>query len=69
METLIIEGDSEQIAALKAFLKTVGISFKTETETTEYLLSNSTNKKELLASMQEADQGRTTKVSLDEIWK
>jgi len=49
METLIIQGDSEQIATLKAFFKTVGINFKTEQEqdSTSYLLSNSANRSEL----------------------
>ncbi|WP_439585462.1 hypothetical protein [Dyadobacter bucti] len=71
METLIVQGDSEQIATLKAFLKTVGINFKTEHEqdSTSYLLSNSANRSELLDSIKEADEGKTKKVGLDEIWK
>ncbi len=69
METLIVQGDSEQIAALKAFLKTVGINFKTEQDSTSYLLSNSANRSELLDSIKEADEGKTKKVGLDEILK
>ncbi|MCF0052978.1 hypothetical protein MUK70_19680 [Dyadobacter chenwenxiniae] len=71
METLIIQGDDEQISTLKAFLKTVGINYQTcqEQDTTDYLLSNSTNKTELLDSIQEAKDGKTRKIGLDDIWK
>ena len=71
METLIIQGDGEQISTLKAFLETVGISYRTlqDGDTTEYLLSNSTNKTELLDSIQEAKDGKTRKIGLDDIWK
>ncbi|MCF2491223.1 hypothetical protein [Dyadobacter sp. CY347] len=71
METLIIQGDNEQISTLKAFLETVGISYKTcqDQDTTDYLLSNSTNKTELLDSIQEAKDGKTRKIGLDDIWK
>ncbi|WP_439557106.1 DUF2683 family protein [Dyadobacter sp.] len=69
METLIIQAESEQIAALKAFFKSVGIQFKTEQDTTEYLVSTEANRKELIDSMQEAQEGKTQKVNLDDIWK
>ncbi len=69
METLIIQAESEQIAALKAFFKSVGITFKTELDTTEYLMSNEVNRKELADSIQEAKEGKTQKVHLDDIWK
>ncbi|MCE7067953.1 hypothetical protein [Dyadobacter sp. CY326] len=71
METLIIQGEGEQISTLKAFLATVGISYKTvqEEDTTDYLLSNSTNKTQLLDSIQEAKDGKTRKLGLDDIWK
>lgn len=69
METLIIEGNSEQIDALKAFLKAVGMKFKAETDATDYLLSNSANKTELLNSLNEAKTGKTRKIDLDDIWK
>jgi hypothetical protein len=69
METLIVQGDSDQISTLKAFLRTVGIEFKTEADATDYLLSSSANKKELIDSINEANEGKTKKVSLDDIWK
>lgn len=69
METLIIEGDNDQIATVKAFLKSVGINFRTEQDATEYLLSNSSNKTELLDSVKEAQGGNTRKIGLDDIWK
>ncbi|TLV00687.1 hypothetical protein [Dyadobacter luticola] len=69
METLIVEGDSQQIATLKEYLKTIGISFRSEQDTTEYLLSNPSNKTELLDSIAEADLGKTKKIGLDDIWK
>jgi hypothetical protein len=69
METLIIEGNSEQIGALKAFLRAVGMNFKTESDATDYLLSNSANKTELLESIKEAKDGKTRKIDLDDIWK
>lgn len=69
MATLIIEGDNDQIATVKAFLKSVGISFRAEQDATEYLLSNSSNTTELLDSIQEAREGNTRKIGLDDIWK
>jgi hypothetical protein len=71
METLIIQGDNEQISTLKAFLQTVGLSYTTcrEQDATDFLLSNSTNKTELLDSIQEARDGKTRKIGLDDIWK
>ena len=69
MATLIIEGDNDQIATVKAFLKSVGISFRTEQDATEYLLSNSSNKTELLDSIKEARDNNTRKLGLDDIWK
>ncbi len=69
MATLIIEGDNDQIATVKAFLKSVGIGFRTEQDTTEYLLSNSSNKTELLDFIEEAKAGKGQKLGLDDIWK
>jgi hypothetical protein len=63
METLIIEGNSEQIGALKAFLKAVGMTFKTEIDATDYLLSNSANKTELLESIKEARTEKPEKLT------
>lgn len=69
MATLIIEGDNDQIATVKAFLETVGIRFRTEHDATDYLLSNSSNTTELLDSIREAKDGNTLKLGLDDIWK
>lgn len=69
MATLIVEGDNDQIATVKAFLKSVGINFRTELDATDYLLSNSSNKTELLDSIKEAREGNTRKIGLDDIWK
>lgn len=69
MATLIIEGDNDQIATVKAFLETVGIRFRTEQDATDYLLSNSSNTTELLDSIKEAKDGNTLKLGLDDIWK
>ncbi|MNL50483.1 hypothetical protein D3C87_1735020 [compost metagenome] len=69
MATLIIEGDNDQIATVKAFLKSVGINFRTEQDDTEYLLSSSSNKTELLDSIKEARDNTTRKLGLDDIWK
>jgi hypothetical protein len=69
MATLIIEGDNDQIATVKAFLETVGIRFWTEQDATDYLLSNSSNTTELLDSIKEARDGKTQKIGLDDIWK
>ncbi|MCF0071902.1 hypothetical protein LZD49_15600 [Dyadobacter sp. CY261] len=69
MATLIIEGDNDQIATVKAFLETVGITFRAEQDTTEYLLSNSSNTTELLDSIEEARAGKTHQLGLDDIWK
>jgi len=69
METLIIEGDNDQIATVKAFLKSLGINFRSEQDATEYLLSNSSNKTELLDSVKEALDGNTRTIGLDDIWK
>ncbi|SDF25415.1 hypothetical protein SAMN04487996_109319 [Dyadobacter soli] len=69
MATLIIEGDNDQIATVKAFLNSVGINFRTEQDATEYLLSNSSNTTELLDSVKEALDGNTRTIGLDDIWK
>lgn len=69
MATLIIEGDSDQIDTVKGFLKTLGITFRTEQDATDYLLSSTANKTELLDSIKEARAGNARKVDLDDIWK
>lgn len=67
MATLIIEGDNDQIATVKAFLQSAGIGFRTEQDATDYLLSNSANTTELLKSIEEAKAGKKETLRLDDI--
>ena len=69
METLIIHAESDKIEIVKNFLKNIGISFQIEQDETDYLTSTDANKRELLKSIREVEEGKTKKINLDDIWK
>ncbi|MFN3487930.1 MAG: hypothetical protein ACK4YV_02305 [Emticicia sp.] len=67
---MIIEAENDKIKALKAFLTAFGINYRTEknepADTTEYLMSSSKNKKRLLESIEQLNNGKTQTHSLIE---
>ncbi|HAQ19146.1 MAG TPA: hypothetical protein DCR40_07930 [Prolixibacteraceae bacterium] len=65
METLIVQPDSkEKMNAIKAFMKALKISFEE---------SKSPYNPEFIAKIKQGEEdikaGRTTKISLDDVWK
>ncbi|GGI22827.1 MULTISPECIES: DUF2683 family protein [Pedobacter] len=65
MGTLIVHPENkEQLSALKAFMKAFNIAF----EENKYPYNADFNNK-MKISKQQAKDGKTVKVSLDEIWK
>lgn len=69
-QTLIIEAENDKIKALKAFLTAFGINYRTEKnspkDTTEYLMSSPKNRKRLLESIEQLNNGITETHSLIE---
>ncbi|MFY7912533.1 MAG: hypothetical protein ACOVO2_23400 [Emticicia sp.] len=69
-QTLIIEAENDKIKALKAFLTAFGINYRikknSSKDTTEYLMSNPKNKKRLLESIEQLNNGTTETHSLIE---
>lgn len=65
METLIVHPENEeQLSALKAFMKAFNISFEENKQP-----YNAEFVEKMKLSKQQAKEGKTVKVSLDEIWK
>ncbi|MFD2284825.1 hypothetical protein GJU39_12215 [Pedobacter petrophilus] len=65
MGTLIVHPENkEQLSALKAFMKAFNISFE---EAKQPYTTDFTEKMKL--SKQQASEGKTVKISLDDIWK
>lgn len=65
METLIVHpANKEQLSALKAFMKAFNISFEENKQP-----YNAEFVEKMKLSKQQAKEGKTVKVSLDEIWK
>jgi len=65
METLIVHPENEeQLSALKAFMKAFNISFEENKQP-----YNAEFSEKMKLSKQQAKEGKTVKVSLDEIWK
>ena len=71
MQTLIIEAENDKIKALKSFLSAFGVSYQVKKQipkdTTEYLLSNPVNKKRLLESIEQLENGKTEFHNLSEL--
>ncbi len=71
MQTLIIKAENDKIKALKAFLTAFGINYQIKktnsTDTTEYLLGNPANKKRLLESIEQLNNGKAEPHDLIEI--
>lgn len=65
MSSFIVQPDTlEKEAALKAFLKALKINFKEkQTNYSDEFI------KKIKAGEKDIEEGRTTKVSLDDIWK
>lgn len=70
METIIVHPETQEKSdALEAVLKALNIAYEKEKDTTEYLLSTQANKEVLKQSITEINEGKTTKINLDDIWK
>jgi len=72
MTTLNVKIYNEQEEkVLLAFLDSLQYEYEAsdEMDTTEYLLSNDANKNHILDSIQEAKEGKVTKISVDNLWK
>ncbi|MCZ4224397.1 DUF2683 family protein [Pedobacter rhodius] len=65
METLIVHPENKaQLSALKAFMKAFNISFEENKQP-----YNAEFVEKMKVSKQQAKEGNTIKVSLDDIWK
>jgi hypothetical protein len=68
METLIIESEGKTLEKIKTFLQEINVSFKTKTKKEEKPY-NPEFVKTMDKSILQAQQGKLTTISLDEIWK
>ena len=70
MSTLTIHPkDEAQEKALKAIFEAFSIKYEKELDETEYLMSSEANKKDLDESIQQINDGKGVKISLDDLWK
>ena len=70
METLIVHPQTpEKAEALKAVMKALNVAYEEDMDTTDYLLSIKANKEALEQSIEQAQKGETTTITLDDIWK
>ena len=70
MNTLTVHPANElQEKALKAVFEAMEIKYEEEMDTTEYLLSNPVMKAHLEESMQQANEGKVTPVTIKDLWK
>jgi len=70
MSTLTIHPkDEAQEKALKAIFEAFSIKYEKELDETEYLMSSEANKKDLDESIQQINDGKGVKISLEDLWK
>lgn len=72
MTTLTIHpADADQETAIRIFLDALHVDYKTTeiTDDTAYLLSSEANAQHLQKSIEQAQQGKVTRLNLDDIWK
>ena len=70
METLIVHPETpEKAEALKAVMKALNVAYEEDMDTTAYLLSTKANKESLEQSIEQVQKGKTTTITLDDIWK
>lgn len=71
MDILVSPQNEQEEKVLIAFLESLHYSYEaepSEMDTTEYLLSNEANRKHLLESLQQAKEGKGTKINVDELF-
>lgn len=70
MSTFTIHPKSEeQEKALKVIFDAFDVKYEKEMDETEYLMSTEANKNALRESIQELEEGKGIKVSLENLWK
>ncbi|MFC0518827.1 DUF2683 family protein [Mucilaginibacter angelicae] len=72
MTTLTIHPvDADQETAIRIFLDALHVDYKTSeiADDTTYLLSSEANAQHLQKSIEQEQQGKVTKLNLDDIWK
>lgn len=61
--------DSDQEKVIQMFLDALKVKYMRSEDDTQYLLSSAANVKHLERSIQQAENGNTRRVDLDDIWK
>ena len=72
MTTLTIHpSDADQETVIRIFLDALHVDYKTNeiADDTNYLLSSEANAQHLQKSIEQEQQGKVTKLNLDDIWK
>lgn len=70
MTTFSFTIEDSEVSKLKAVLKAFGAkNLKIEDDDTTYLSSTEANKKALDKSIKQAENGKTVKIALAELWK
>jgi hypothetical protein len=70
MSTLTIHPKNEaQEKALKTIFEAFEIQYEKRLDETEYLMSSDANKKDLEESIQQLEDGKGVKISLEDLWK
>jgi hypothetical protein len=70
MSTLTVHPHNEaQEQALKAFFEAFNVQYEKDFDETEYLTVSKANKTALDESIQQLNEGKGVKVSLEDLWK
>jgi hypothetical protein len=70
MSTLTIRPkNEEQEKALRTIFDAFEIDYEEELDATEYLMSSEANRKALDKSIQQLEEGKRIKVSIEDLWK
>jgi hypothetical protein len=70
MSTLTIHPkDAAQEKAIRAIFDAFSIKYEKEMDETEYLMSTEANRKNLDESIQQLEDGKGVKITLEDLWK